>query len=355
MANGNCNTIFSLRSGEIIHLEFNDARLKDNTKFTLSKLRGGHYNLEKNKFSRIVAITPMRQRNMFVSCTEDGQIKLWNIDDPKYSENLFVSNDLKIGLDDDELCCMDIDNNDYYLAIGTKRGHIYIFDLESKTRKKDIVTNEHISTHVTALKFSPNNDYLASGNSTGNLTIYITQDWELLKNVQAYTSAIFDNAAIYFIDWTVDLKYLQTETKNREYKFWSFDNIFINEVDVNNEYLHTKNWKTLTCLESWSTRGIIEWKYYSKQDETAKNLTSIDKTNKLPQSTVEEMVAIGYDDGYIELCKYPCIGNTKEVFKYRSHFGPMVDVKWSYDNKYLLTAGLFDSTINVLNVINTEK
>jgi WD40 repeat protein len=152
---------------------------------------------------------------------------------------------------------MDVDMSDYFVAIGTSEGGIKIVDIESGLKKKDIQTQERIS----ALRFSPNKDFLAVGHWTGTLSIYLTQDWELMRHIKAYSPEIFVNCAIFCIDWTEDSTSIQTENKSRDYKLLEVNGSYINEITTRSIGMNTKNWKTQSCLESWKVSGVIPSKY----------------------------------------------------------------------------------------------
>ena len=117
--------------------------------------------------------------------------------------------------------CLDFNINSSYLAIGgstsTNKGIVEIFDMISGTQSYTFYIygkDSDLKSRVSSIKFTPDGKYLFTGDITGNLTIWSTNNWEMIKQIQAHDDIIAD------IVFNPDGNYFATASHDKKIKIW---------------------------------------------------------------------------------------------------------------------------------------
>ena len=132
---GSTNFAAMLRSGEIIDITCSDVKVVNNSEYKGEQIRASHFNLTKNKISRLTGLASLNQSSGFITCSEDGVVMIWNCEEPWSSQSISLDVD-HLGLNivqdgnkekqKNQLVCMDVSPNDYFVAVGTANGQIKV-------------------------------------------------------------------------------------------------------------------------------------------------------------------------------------------------------------------------------------
>ena len=132
------------------------------------------------------------------------------------------------------------------------------------------------------------------------------------------------------LDWSADSKYIQLETDRNELLVWEIDS------ESSSQYLRTEDhseilWATKTCVLGWHTQGYLQ---------CASSLSRLcgDRSNRM------DVLVTGVD-GKVALFRNPCAEKTAQPKVYHGHFGAVAAIRFTFDDKHVVSAGLADNCI----------
>ncbi len=97
--------------------------------------------------------------------------------------------------------------------------------------------------------------------------------------------------------------------------------------------MRDKQWLTETCIVQGSSRGV--WPSISEGDDV----------NCLTVARKAKVIATGDDYSMVKLFRYPSEGFEAGYLSYLGHAANVTNVKFSYDEKYLISVGGDEKTI----------
>eukprot|EP00658_Telonema_sp_P-2_P077592 TRINITY_DN7051_c0_g1_i8.p1 TRINITY_DN7051_c0_g1~~TRINITY_DN7051_c0_g1_i8.p1 ORF type:complete len:684 (+),score=158.29 TRINITY_DN7051_c0_g1_i8:706-2757(+) len=191
---------------------------------------------------------------------------------------------------------------------------------------------------IDELRFSPDGCMLATGshsegkNATGGaVDVWRTDKWTLMSSCKGHTSFVRH------VDWTVDSQYLQSSDGNPELLFWSARD----GAQLKGGATMLKNAKraSFSTNVGWPVQGVIRKLpgFVKEMDMTDINMCDV--------SPDESLLVSGDDFGNVALYNYPCTNKADAAALYTGHSSFVMNVKFSKDGRYVMSAGGHDNTI----------
>eukprot|EP00657_Telonema_sp_P-1_P009625 TRINITY_DN3858_c0_g1_i3.p1 TRINITY_DN3858_c0_g1~~TRINITY_DN3858_c0_g1_i3.p1 ORF type:complete len:533 (+),score=159.66 TRINITY_DN3858_c0_g1_i3:119-1717(+) len=238
------------------------------------------------------------------------------------------------------------------LAVACRDGKIVVLGLDSgeatglkllgefQKRNFSGLHNFPSNGGIDELRFSPDGTMLATGSHSegkggtgGKVDIFQVANsfpWRAVAQGEGHSSFIRH------LDWTANSKYLHSSDANPELLFWSKDG---NRLTSGASALKNETWATFSCEVGWPVQGVIRKLpgFVKEMDMTDINMVDVSPDQKLMVS--------GDDFGHVTLYHYPCTNKEDGANLYEGHSSFVINVKWSKDGKYVLSAGGHDKTI----------
>ncbi|EGZ30558.1 hypothetical protein PHYSODRAFT_471884 [Phytophthora sojae] len=181
---------------------------------------------------------------------------------------------------------------------------------------------------ISDVKFSPCGNILALGSHDNSIHLYsVGSGASEFKKRKPFSK---HNSYITHFDFSEDSSYLQSNCGAYEYLFC--DTASSSHVSRASSMRDVK-WATWTCTLGWPVQGI--W------PECADG-TDI---NAVCASSSRTILASGDDSGNVKFFRYPCIPKGSKFIACRGHSSHVANVRFSFDDKYLISVGGNDRSI----------
>lgn len=271
--------------------------------------------------------------NFVVSAGDDNCIKVWDSKQRKQIECLQLeaaAEESKAGAStqaatkpNQQSRAICINKITGHVAIGHNDGHFSV--RASIADLKHLVASGHEAREwIEAMAYSPDGSRLAVGSHDNFIYIYDVSTYRPLHKLSGHSSFIQT------LDWSNDSRYLHSTCGANELLFW--DAQTGNQVSDGSIRFQDEEWATWTASTGWPVQGI----YGGVSDST--------HVNTVDRSLDKNLVAVGNDWGLVEVFGYPnSVGAKSQAF--RAHSEHVTCVKWTYDGKYVFSAGGGDQTI----------
>ena len=158
--------------------------------------------------SSVSGIAVASNNEYFISSSNDKTIRKWDL--KTFQGEILVENESKIN-------SIEISPDSKSFVTGTQDGKISIWDV-SDTSKVNVIQDESI-TAVTAVKYNNTGNWLASGDSKGNIKIWDSKNYEVIENIEGRQSRIND------IDFSIDDKLMATSCQDGTARIWDCTNL----------------------------------------------------------------------------------------------------------------------------------
>ena len=187
------------------------------------------------------------------------------------------------------------------------------------------------------LKYSPNGYWLAVGAEPNVFELYTTQDYKRKANLKKHMGPVNH------LDWSGDSLYVQATSEAQELLFFSAqDSQHLTELKQN---IRNEAWNTQNCVYGWALQGV--WKDKMKEGT---EINMVDRSNHKFFSKEYHAIATGDDFGDVRVYKCPCVQPTAESIVARGHSSFVSNVRWTADDRYLISTGGEDQTIIIWEV-----
>ncbi len=163
----------------------------------------------------------------FISSSNDKTIRKWDLN--TFNGEIFIESESKIN-------SIEISPDSKSIVAGTQDGKISIWNVNDTTKVNVIQDESKIA--ITAVKFNNTGNWLASGDSKGNIKIWDSKTFEAIENLEGRKSRIND------IDFNIDDKLMATSSQDGTARMWDCTNL-------NNQPIE------LTDHESWVLSNIF--------------------------------------------------------------------------------------------------
>ena len=312
------------------------------------------------------------------SCSYDGTVRMWNLDDNKELARHHVATCatvLNVSLDT-SLC-----------AVGMINGSFCILDAALTTIVVPPIRDRR--RRVNVIRFSPNGQYLAVGaenavdvyevvavaakstKAAGGINTWAkaagsgTAVKSSLENWIPGGSAAFKPVAAEYkvtlvgsclghtgylkkLDWNIASNAIQTTGTSYELLYFSIPDC---RAITGTRQLIDYHWWTQSCPFGWSVQGI--WPRFSDGTDI----------NSVGRSNSQRLLATTDDFGAVKVFQHPCVGSGMNKFgrvvvrpsclEFRGHASHVTNCAWAANDKYLITTGGSDLSIFVWKVTHS--
>ena len=217
------------------------------------------------------------------------------------------------------------------LLVGLSDGQLLIFSSKLLNPLLSPFPPDLASKAITGIRFSPRGSLLAISNMAGRIYVFLTYWTGSICSYQQKATCDIHAGSILRMDWSLDCKYLQVETDRNDLIVWELDS------DPATRFLRTEDhpeipWATKTCVLGWHTQGFMQY---------TKSLTKIcgDRSSRM------DVLAAGDSEGRVILFRNPCPEVMAGANLYCGHAGGVAAVRFTCDDKNVLSVGLADSCI----------
>jgi len=243
--------------------------------------------------------------------------------------------------------------NGKFIAVGTNDGSLSIFTASDLrlVHKHDLSQYSKRTAHtassapgkrlhphwIQCLKYSPNGRVLAVGTHGAIIALLDTRDNYQVKGVLSAHESFVTS-----VDWSDDGAFLASTDGLYHLKHHQiFENDLAQSTLVlDPSLLRDVKWERQNCVLGFAVQGVLE------QGEAEGTLVAA-----LEVSPSRAFVAAGDDAGQVQLYRFPVLAKGHQSHANHSHASHVAAVRWSLDEKYLLSVGGHDNTICQFQVV----
>uniref|UniRef100_A0A8K9XPU4 EMAP like 6 n=1 Tax=Oncorhynchus mykiss TaxID=8022 RepID=A0A8K9XPU4_ONCMY len=254
---------------------------------------------------RIWGLATHPSKDMFISASDDGTIRIWDLADKKLLNKVSLGHPAK---------CTAYSPNGEMVSIGMENGEFIILLVNSLTvwgKKRDR------SVAIQDIRFSPDNRLLAVGSVDNAVDFYDLTLGPSLNRI-GYCKDIA--GFVIQMDFSADSKYIEVRR----------DNIFIPPPILLNNHS--------ACFHSVLGDEVLG--VWPRNAEKA-------DVNCACVSHAGLNVVTGDDFGLVKLFDFPCIEKFAKHKRYFGHSAHVTNIRFSYDDKYVISAGGNDCSLFV--------
>lgn len=281
-----------------------------------------HFEESSGEFGELWGMDVHPHESLFCSAGDDCTLRLWSLE--------LGSMILMTNVTYPSRCCA-FSPDGQAIALGHNNGCFSVWD--SMTLVPIVPFTRKREAEVLDCSYSPDGRFLALAMESRCVDIYfVKRNYEFVgycDNVAAHT---------FHLDWSLDSSMLQCCTSSYEATRFNIPQCQINMLCEGRDEV----WATHHSVIGWGVQGIWE----GCSDGTDVNACARSRSGKY--------LAVGYDSSRVRLYNYPCLpktfeNSTKVVFpkhrEYTGHSSHVTQLRWSADDKYVLTSGGMDLTI----------
>lgn len=256
-------------------------------------------------------------KDIVATVSDDETLRIWDIGE---AHKLLNVRKLKVGA----RCC-DFSPDGKALAVGFKDGSFSVLDGETTN---EITGFHHRKEEISDVKFSPNpGKYLAVASHDNYVDIYNVMNCKRVGTCKGSSSYITHT------DWDGSGKLVMSNSGAKEQLF--FEAPRGKRQAIRNMEIERLRWASWTCVLGHTCTGI----WPTKSDVTDVNAACL--------SHDLSTFATGDDFGFVKLFRWPVVGKSAKFKKYVGHSAHVTNVRWSHDDKRLVSVGGADTSVMV--------
>ena len=188
------------------------------------------------------------------------------------------------------------------------------------------------------VKFSPDGKHFAVGSMDHKIYIYNRQTYRMKGTCDRH------NSFIKTFDFSADGVYIQSDSGDNEHLYFEAED---GQFFASGSQLKDMKWSDWTCSFGWPVQGA--WPYF---DDVAKGTAKEPST--MHRSYDEQLLGVGDMDGHIKLLHWPCQEKEAVPVVSNGHDNEVAKVRFTCDNKYMVTLGKEDRSIIIWKVIRDK-
>ena len=279
--------------------------------------------LQGHRAGKVSGLHTHPSKRVFVTGGADQTVRVWDMDARKQTSLRTLDGPVRtvcISLDGAHIACGLEDGRLVVLKLKTMRIH-----LERKDRQKAI--NE--------VRYSANGKMLAVAGDDAQILIY-----DVLSEYEWIGTCVGHKGAVMNLDWSSDSKLLQSDDSLGYHMYWDVESC--KEMLVAAE-IRDVEWATWTCIMGWPVQGI------------APKFQGPLGINSTCRSSFGDTLATCDDWGMLKLFRFPCITAGARCKRYGGHSARVGKVRFSFEEKTLVTSGLVDGAIIQWRYLSSGK
>jgi len=274
--------------------------------------------------------------NLIISAGDDNSVNVWDSRQRKRVGTIQLeaqgSEERKAGAGASTLATTKPNQQARAVAINPRTGHVAIGHNDGHYTIRASVSDLARVVHkghdakewIEAIAYSPDGNRLAIGSHDNFIYIYDVANYRLLKKLTGHSSFITS------LDWSVDGHSLHTVCGAYELLFWDAE--AGTQVKDGATRFKDEQWATWSTKFGWPVGGIFG------------GVVDLSHVNTVDRSLDKNFVAVGNDWGLVEIFGFPNSEGAKSL-AFRAHSEHVTNVKWTYDNTYVFSAGGYDQTV----------
>ncbi|KAK9816488.1 hypothetical protein WJX72_000919 [[Myrmecia] bisecta] len=260
--------------------------------------------------------------HIYATISDSDKVVVWDANTRKIVRLLSVG--MKAG-------CATFSPDGQHLAVGMQGGGIKILEFHPATRQ--VWWCKPFKLAVDELRYSPNGRYLAAASHEQVIDVFdVKQGYKKVTRCHGHSSAIRH------LDWSADSTVLQSN--DQAYEVLCFD---AQTGKAAGDNQRDTVWASWTCVLGFAVMGI--W----PRDSDGTDVNACDR------SPSQQYLATADDFGMVKLFHYPCVVQHAPCHPYRGHSSHVTNVRWTADEKRLVSTGGIDRTIMQWRVRPKEK
>ncbi|OMJ94849.1 hypothetical protein SteCoe_1872 [Stentor coeruleus] len=111
-----------------------------------------------------------------ISCSDDCTVRIWGFDTDKISNKVLYTHS-------DIVFCMDLSEDNIYIASGSQDciAHIYQLEWDQRGEVGNVIATLNCKSDIWAVKIAPSNKFVVTGDALGNIEIWRFLTWEPVR------------------------------------------------------------------------------------------------------------------------------------------------------------------------------
>ncbi|XP_068760512.1 echinoderm microtubule-associated protein-like 6 [Montipora capricornis] len=208
------------------------------------------------------------------------------------------------------------------VAVGQNDGGLLILDAVSLEK---VVGFKDRKEAISDIKFSPDGKFLAVGSHDNFVDIYSVRRGKRTGVCKGSSSYITH------LDWDSKGKLIQTNSGAREHLFYQAPTG--SRKTISSPDVERLQWSTFTGVLGPTVKGVFP---------PGSDVTDVNATCRTKDCS---FLASGDDFGFVNLFEYPIWHRGAKGRQYRGHSSHVTNVRWTYDDRMLLSTGGLDTAV----------
>jgi microtubule-associated protein-like 6 len=185
------------------------------------------------------------------------------------------------------------------------------------------------------VKFSPDGRLFAVGSMDHKIYIYNRETFRMKGTCDRH------NSFIKTFDFSSDGIYIQSDSGDHEHLYFEAED---GQYFASGSQLKDMQWSDWTCSYGWPVQGA--WPRYDEVNDGS----SGDPT-AMHRSKDEKLLAVGDAVGNVKAFHWPCINKDAHDVRLNTHVGEVAKVRFTCDNKFVVSLGKKDRTIQIHKIL----
>ena len=329
---GNCPRAISVSNGKLLVGTSLSSIYVVHSEVDVKTVLEGHFEEAAGAQSEVWALDVHPQEPLFCSASDDCTLRLWSME--------LGSMILLAPITYPSRACA-FSPEGSQIAVGHDNGAFSVWDAMTLTPILSFTRKRAFPVHY--IRYSPDGRFLAM--SMGNARVIDIYSAKRGFEYIGYCDAV--SSLVKMFDFNIASNVIQCSTSGYDVLHFNIPDATLNQSAA----ICNERWASHSCLIGWGVQGI--W-------EGCSDGTDI---NSCARSNCQQYLAVGYDSCKVRLYNFPCLtlssdNSAKATFpphrSYHGHSSHVTNIRWSHDDKYIVSSGGSDLTILRWKVVNLQ-